>query len=157
MLVSREPHSFLGLGWSFPPEFSPDGSVVMTSDVADIEASLRILLGTTQGERFLNPDFGLDLHALVFEPLSTTATHFLADQVRLRLLIFEPRINVLSVDIRERPLTQSDAQGIMEISIDYVINSTNSRFNLVYPFYQKDANEARSLVARTASLSPATR
>ena len=39
--------SFLGTGWSFPPEFMLEtGEVLMTSDEEDIQASLRVLLGT---------------------------------------------------------------------------------------------------------------
>ena len=46
--------SFLGTGWSFPPEFVLEsGQVVMTSDEEDIEASLKILLGTALGEALL--------------------------------------------------------------------------------------------------------
>mgnify|MGYP000918148329 FL=1 len=47
-----EPSSFLGRGWAFPPAFA-SGGARMTEDEADIDASLRILFGTTPGERFL--------------------------------------------------------------------------------------------------------
>ena len=66
-----EPSSFLGRGWAFPPAFA-SGGARMTEDEADIDASLRILFGTTPGERFLQPKYGLDMHELMFEPLSTT-------------------------------------------------------------------------------------
>ena len=67
--------SFLGRGWSFPPEFvQHSGDVVMTEDEADIDASLRVLFGTAAGERFLVPTYGLDLHELQFEPMSTSAS-----------------------------------------------------------------------------------
>jgi Baseplate wedge protein gp25 len=66
--------SFLGTGWSFPPEFVLEtGEVLMTSDEEDIQASLKILLGTSFGERFLNPKYGLDMHELLFDPHRRTA------------------------------------------------------------------------------------
>src|ERR1700750_2004075 len=87
--------SFRGTGWSFPPEFILEsGEVVMTSDEEEIHASLKILLGTALGERFLNPGYGLDMHELLFEPMSTTMTTFLKDRVKNALLIYESRINL---------------------------------------------------------------
>lgn len=132
--------SFLGTGWSFPPEFSASaGEVLMTSDEADIEASLRILLGTTAGERFLVPKYGLNLQELLFEPLNTTAQTLLKDRITTVLLVYEARIKVLAVDIDTSKL----AEGILVILIDYEIRATNSRFNLVYPFYLNDGSEVR--------------
>ena len=52
----------------------------MISDEEDIEASLKILLGTAFGERFLNPKYGLHMHAMLFEPMSTTTTTFFKDR-----------------------------------------------------------------------------
>jgi phage baseplate assembly protein W len=130
--------SFLGTGWSFPPEFAPNtGGVVMVSDEKDIEASLKILLGTALGERFLNPKYGLDMHEMLFEPMSTTMTTFLKDRMRTTILIYEPRINLLSVALD--PSAQNE--GKLSFVIDYEIRETNSRYNLVYPFYLTDGSE----------------
>jgi phage baseplate assembly protein W len=90
--------SFLGNGWSFPPEFiSETSEVAMTADEEDIQASLKIMLGTAAGERFMNPKYGLDLHELLFEPMGTTAKTLLKDSVKYAILIYEPRINLLSL------------------------------------------------------------
>jgi phage baseplate assembly protein W len=139
--------SFLGTGWSYPPQFVPEtGEVLMTSDEDDIEASLKILLGTAAGERFLNPKYGLDLHDELFEPMSTTMTTFLKDRAKVALLIYEPRINLLALDLD----TTAQLEGRVALVVDYEIRATNSRFNLVYPFYLSGASEARpSLGART--------
>jgi phage baseplate assembly protein W len=135
--------SFLGRGWSFPPEFVREtGTVLMTEDEADIEASLKILLGTEIGERFLNPKYGFDLHDLLFEPISTTTKTFLQDQLKIAILIYEPRINLLSLELD----TSTQYEGKVSIIIDYEVRATNSRFNLVYPFYTTDANEIRRTV-----------
>ena len=138
---SEETHaSFLGTGWSFPPSFNRNsGRVNMVSDEQDIEQSLKILFSTRRGERLFQPTYGLDMHDLVFEPMSTTARAFLTEQVKLALLIHEPRINVLSLQI-ESP---DPNDGALRLSIDYEIRATNSRFNLVFPFYLNEGNEAR--------------
>jgi len=136
--------SFLGTGWSFPPEFAADsGEVLMTSDEADIEASLKILLGTTAGERFMNPKYGLGMRDLLFEPLNTTAQTFLKDRIKTAILIDEPRVQLLSVELD----TSGQYEGRVAIAIEYAIRTTNSRYNLVYPFYTTDSNEVRGTVA----------
>jgi phage baseplate assembly protein W len=132
--------SFLGTGWSYPPQFVPEtGEVLMTSDEEDIEASLKILLGTAAGERFLNPKYGLDLHEELFEPMSTTMTTFLKDRAKIALLIYEPRINLLALDLD----TTAQLEGRVALVVDYEVRATNSRFNLVYPFYLSRGSEAR--------------
>jgi phage baseplate assembly protein W len=133
--------SFLGTGWSFPPEFLLEtGEVRMIGDEEDIHASLTILLGTALGERFLNPKYGLDMHDVLFEPMSTTMTTFLKDRVKNSLLIYEPRINLLSVELD----TSAQFDGKVSIIVAYEVRATNSRFNLVYPFYLTDGSEVRS-------------
>lgn len=132
--------SFLGTGWSYPPQFMPEsGEVMMTSDEEDIEASLKILLGTAVGERFLNPNYGLDLHEMLFEPMSTTMTTFLKDRAKIALLIYEPRIDLLTLDLD----TSAQLEGKVSLVLDYEVKATNSRFNLVFPFYILDGSEAR--------------
>jgi phage baseplate assembly protein W len=132
---------FLGTGWSFPPQFVKGaGEVLMTSDEADIEASLKILFGTVEGERFLRPKYGLDLRELLFDPLSTTMATLLKERITTAILVYEPRIHVmdLTVDTSRQP------EGILRIFLDYSIRATNSRFNLVFPF---SLNEGSSLNA----------
>lgn len=135
--------SFLGRGWSFPPEFVLEtGTVLMAEDEADIEASLKILLGTALGERFLNPKYGLNLQEMLFEPISTTNKTLWQDRIKTTILIYEPRINLLSLELD----TSTQYEGKISIIIDYEVRATNSRFNLVYPFYTTDANEIRRTV-----------
>jgi len=130
--------SFLGRGWSFPPEFVPaNGDVVMTEGQADIDASLRILFGTALGERFLVPAYGLDMHELQFEPMSTGLRTFLRDRIKLAILIYEARITVISLDVR----SPTEPDGTLLIALEYEVRATNSRYNLVYPFYWTDATE----------------
>lgn len=134
--------SFLGTGWSFPPSFS-GGRIKMSADEADIHESLQILFGTRAGERFLEPKYGLDMHELLFEPLSTTQRTFLIDRVRIAILIYEPRIKVVNLNI-ESP---DPNRGTLNILLEYEVHATNSRFNLVFPFYNTDSNEVRASVA----------
>lgn len=130
--------SFLGKGWSFPPEFVLEtGEVVMTANESDIQSSLKILFGTTIGERFLNPKYGLDMQEMLFEPMSTTIKTYLVDRVKIAILIYEPRIDLLSLDLD----TTAQNEGKVSIVMEYKVRATNSRYNLVYPFSITDSNE----------------
>ena len=134
--------SFLGRGWSFPPRFV-NGGVAMSEDEQDIQESLKILFNTAAGERFLEPKFGLDMRALMFEPMSTTLKSLTLDRVKTAILIYEPRIKPLKLQI-DSPDPEA---GTLLVSLEYEVRSTNSRFNLVFPFYTTDSNEVRGKVA----------
>ncbi len=91
-------HSFLGTGWAFPPAFDKAGSsAVMSHAVADIEESIRIILGTIPGERMMEPTFGCNLHRLVFEKVDSEMITEISDLVEHALLDFEPRVHFQSI------------------------------------------------------------
>lgn len=132
---------FLGRGWSFPPRFEA-GAVRMVEDEEDIAQSLRILFGTHAGERALQPRYGLALGEQVFEPLSTTMRSLLLERIRTAILVHEPRIQLLDLLVDD----QRAVEGVLQIRLDYAERSTNTRFNLVLPYYLGDANELRASV-----------
>lgn len=124
--------SFLGTGWSFPPTFGRGGADVrMVSGVEDIQQSLQILLSTQRGERILQDEFGCDLHHVLFEEMDQGLVNTLTSLISDAILYHEPRITLDSLDISE----SDSEQGLLLISIQYTVRSTNSRYNMVYPFY----------------------
>jgi uncharacterized protein len=135
--------SFLGRGWSFPPQFLLEtGEVAMTADEEDIHASLKILFGTAIGERLFEPEYGLDMQEMLFEPISTTMETYVIDRIKVAILIYEPRIEVLRLDLD----TTAQNEGRMNIVLEYLVRTTNSRYNLVYPFSTTDGNEVRNIL-----------
>lgn len=130
--------SFLGKGWSFPPAFDRQTrSVEMLEGEPDIKSSMAILLSTTLGERVMQPTFGCNLDELVFESITTTFTTYIKNKIEVAILYFEPRININRIDI----VTDNTVQGLLLIVVDYVVRTTNTRGNLVYPFYQNEGNQ----------------
>jgi len=132
-------NSFLGTGWSFPPEFNPDsGLPEMVSDEDDIKQSLNILLSTALGERVMEPNFGCDLRPYLFDPLTPHMIGYLKDRVRNAILYYETRISLISIDV-----TAADSPvllgGMFQITINYSIAQTNSRLNFVYNYFQNEA------------------
>jgi phage baseplate assembly protein W len=142
--TAKDTGSFLGTGWAFPPEFVKAGDIgtaMMTTGEEDILGSLAILFGTALGERFLQPTYGLDMHDLLFESASTTMKTYLEDRIRTTILVYEPRINLVGLTVD----TTRGLEGKLQILIEYVVRTTNSRYNLVFPFAVTDGNEIRAL------------
>jgi phage baseplate assembly protein W len=132
--------SFLGTGWTFPPVFSRAGNGVrMVSDEEDIEQSLTILLATAAGERILEPTYGCNLHDLLFEPLNTGRVTYVAGMVKQAILHGEPRIELNGVSVEDNP----GFDGQVNLRVDYTVRSTNSRYNIVFPFYREEATSAQ--------------
>lgn len=126
--------SFLGRGWSFPPEFKRDiKTAIMLEDEEDIRSSLMVLLSTRPGERVMDPGFGCNLDELMFSPLNLTNKTYVIDLIKTAILYYEPRIDVKKIDID--PINENE--GVLLINIEYVIRTTNSRMNIVYPFYKE--------------------
>ena len=130
--------SFLGTGWQFPPKFTRElERAEMSTGADDIEESLQIILSTRVGERIMNPDFGCNLDELIFAPINLTLITYIKDLVQTAILYYESRIDVNRIDIN----TSDDIEGKVLIEIDYTIRATNSRRNLVYPFYRGEGTD----------------
>jgi len=129
-------NDFLGTGWSFPPTFSRlSYSVEMVSDEKDIHESLWVLFSTQLGERVMVPQYGSTLTQMVFRTLNTTLTTQLKNAVWQAILNWEPRITVDAIDVD----IDSTSYGIALIGVAYTIRRTNTRSNMVYPFYYAEA------------------
>src|SRR6266446_3920941 len=123
---------FLGLGWNFPVGLDGGGQVELAPDGEQgIRQSIWTILATSPGERVMRPDFGCGLHDLVFGVNNAATATAVTRAVREALATWEPRIDVLDVYAAPDP-SQSN---VLNIEINYQLRSTNSRFNLVYPFY----------------------
>lgn len=136
MVTFMGDQSFLGRGWGFPPSFSQGGAdVEMVSGAADIEQSLQILLATAPGQRAMQESFGCDLDNVLFEQVDQGFINTVTGLVTNAILDYEPRIDLNKLTVSE----SNQAEGLLLISIDYTVRSTNSRYNMVYPFYLKEA------------------
>jgi phage baseplate assembly protein W len=132
-----EAQAFLGVGWGFPPRFGlKGGEVQMVSGHDDIEQSLRILLATSRGERVMAEDYGCDLHNVVFEEISDGLVNRLSALITDAILYHEPRVTLEGVEVAEDPREH----GLLRISVAYTVRSTNSRYNMVFPFYLYEAS-----------------
>ena len=131
-------NNFLGTGWAFPPRIAGGQTNVVNNEL-DIKQSLEILLNTLPGERIMLPKYGCDLSNLIFESLSDTLITYIKDIVETAILYYEPRIEVKKINISQEFVLE----GRIDIGIDFMVRSTNSRLNYVYPFYIKEGTELK--------------
>lgn len=130
------PMGFLGTGWAFPPAFSPGGQqVAMVSDEDDIQQSLGLLFATRRGERLMQESYGASLEEWLYAEVDEELVSHLSTSIEEAVLLHEPRIELLDLDVSLHP----QLAGALLIRIDYQIPATNSRFNMVFPFYLNEA------------------
>jgi phage baseplate assembly protein W len=123
---------FLGLGWNFPVGLDGGSQIGLTPDGEEsVRQSIWTILATSPGERVMRPDFGCGLHDLVFGVNNAATGTAVTRAVKDALATWEPRIDVLDVYAAPDP----SRPNVLVIEINYQVRSTNSRFNLVYPFY----------------------
>jgi phage baseplate assembly protein W len=115
--------AFLGRGWAFPVALDATRVALAEYD-EDVRQAVLIIVQTNHHERVMRPDFGANLRTL------SLARH----QVERALVLWEPRIDTVSVQVRTvRP------EPRMDIEITYRVRRTNAFYNLVYPFYVSEA------------------
>ena len=122
---------FIGRGWAFPLRTDATGGIALVSREREIEEAIRLILGTTPGERPMRPEFGCRIHDYVFGTADGTTANAVGVEVRRALGRWEPRIEVEDVLVSFDRLDQT----VLYIDVRYSIRHTNDRRNLVFPFY----------------------
>ena len=123
---------FLGSGWAFPVGVDARGRIALSRRERDIEEAMLMILLTPKGQRVMRPEFGCQIHDLIFAPNDATTAGLAAYYVEEALAMWEPRIRVL--DVTAGP----DANGTerLLVEIRYEIKATYDRRALVFPFYR---------------------
>jgi phage baseplate assembly protein W len=125
------PEEIVGRGWAFPPQVGSQGGILLTHERNEINQAIHIILSTSPGERVMRPTFGCRLHDLVFAPNNSHTAARAKRYVEEALGMWEPRINVLQVDVGQ----DDDNPSRLVVEIRYEIKATHDQRSLVYPFY----------------------
>ena len=123
--------SFLGTGMKFPPQINPaTGRFVTVSEVESVKESIYLILMTQRSERPLRPMFGSNIMSYTFMDQNRGQLNLVARTVKEQIISQEPRVSEVKVKM------EAGAQrGVLLFNIIYTIQSTNTRDNLVFPFY----------------------
>jgi phage baseplate assembly protein W len=127
----------LGSGVAFPLAVDHRGGIALARGEEDIEQAIGLILGTAPGERPMRPEFGSEIHQLVFDAIDAEMVGAMDTAIRNALDRWEPRIEVTAIDF---DLTRA-AEGVLDVLIEYTVRATNRGNNLVYPFYVIPAEE----------------
>ena len=122
---------FLGTGLKFPPEIDrATGRFKTVSGEESVKESIYLILMTQRSERFVRPSFGSDIMSYTFMDTGETMLSIFRRNITQTILEQEPRVSdvAVSTEIAER-------QGMVIVSINYIVSETNKRDNLVFPFY----------------------
>ena len=122
---------FVGSGWAFPMRVDAGGGIALVSHEREIEEAIRLILGTAYGERPFRPEFGCGIHDYVFAPSDAGTAGRIAYEVEVSLERWEPRIDVVSVEVTP----DEDDASTLYIHVSYAIRGGNDPRNLVFPFY----------------------
>lgn len=126
--------AYLGTGLAFPMQVNTRGEIALVSGAEDVEQSIRIILGTRPGERVMRPTFGCKAHDLLFEVRDATTASLLKKYVLDALNFWEPRIQVLQVEV----LLDDDLDGSLQVEINYEIKAIHDVRSIVYPFFLEE-------------------
>jgi hypothetical protein len=123
--------SFNGRGLSFPLRLSDRDRLTMVEDDADIRQAIRIILFTVPGERVMRPDFGCEIHSLIFYPANQQTAILAERYVREALLRWEPRIELETVTVTPG----ATELGELWIDLRYRLKGQYDPRSLVFPYY----------------------
>ena len=98
MPVERVSKGFKDLSMSF--QISPlNNDIIAIKNETAISRSIRNLIFTSRGERFFNPSLGSGVSRLLFENMDEITASILEDEIRSTIDIYEPRVELISVDV----------------------------------------------------------
>ena len=123
----------IGRGWAFPLGVNSRGMIALTNERSEIEQAIIIILSTPIGARVMRPTFGSRLHELVFAPNNIQTTAQARRYVEEALGMWEPRIEVMSVEVLPDPQDKDGASLLIQIR--YEVKATHDSRSLVHPFY----------------------
>src|SRR5687768_9264477 len=110
----------LGVGWAFPVGVDARGRIALARRERDIEEAICMILLTPKGQRVMRPEFGCQIHDLIFAPNDATTAGLAAYYVEEALAFWEPRIRLLDVSAAPDPA----AGERLLITIRYEIKAT---------------------------------
>lgn len=130
-------NEFLGTGMKFPPQINKStGRFELSSGNQSVKESVYIILMTQKSERWIRPSFGSEIMSYTFTDVGATMLNIMQRDIADDIRKNEPRISDIEInmDATSRP-------GYLLIDIDYTVTATNTRDNLVFPFYLDNGDE----------------
>jgi phage baseplate assembly protein W len=111
--------SFKDISLNFTRNPVTDDIVILKNEEA-IKQSVKNLILTKVNERRFNPLVGTDTTSYLFELSTGVSSNALIEQIESVLIDYEPRINLVSIEVNP-PTTESTIESGFEVIIEYEI------------------------------------
>lgn len=106
------------------------GDIATIEKDASIRQAILLLLATRPSERVMRPDYGCDLHKLVFAPNDDTTAGLAIHYVKKAIDRWEPRIEILHIDATRN----EEIPERLEIRLDYQVKNRSTPDHLMFSF-----------------------
>lgn len=107
-------------------QLAPTGRIALLDSDASIRQAILLLLSTRPGERVMHPDYGCNLHQLVFSPNDDTTAGLAIYYVQQAIERWEPRVQIVHLDAGRNP----DNPAQLDIVLEYRLRATPRRETL---------------------------
>ena len=115
MPQQRVKRKYKDISMSFETNPLNDDLVSLT-DTSAIARSIRNIVFTQPGEKFFKPTFGSRITESLFENVDSSTASILRDEIRNSIKNFEPRVDLISVNVS--PNVESNE---MNVTIQYEV------------------------------------
>jgi phage baseplate assembly protein W len=114
------PGGFAGL------QITSGGRIASVAGDEAVRQALLLLLSTVPGERVMRPEYGCELHRLIFAPNDDTTAGLAIHYVRRAIERNEPRVDVVRLDARRSPV-QAER---LDVALTYRVRATGRQDTL---------------------------
>lgn len=116
-LVTSRTRLYRDIDLSFTAK--PNGEIYVKRDAAAVTQSLKNLIQTNYYEKPFQPFFGGNIRAMLFELVDEDSEEELAEQVMRAIDTYEPRAQVVGLDVTVNP-----DQNALSVTIEYQVVNT---------------------------------
>lgn len=75
------------------------GNVTIVKNAESVRQSVKMILATFPGERWMNPEFGSRIRTLLFEPIDDITAEFIKVEIVDAVSRWENRITIKNIDV----------------------------------------------------------
>jgi uncharacterized protein len=122
---------FIGRRVGFPVRLGERNQLATVGGDVAIRQSIYLIVMTVPGERVMRPDFGCQIHELIFHPANAETAATATRYVREALTRWEPRIV-----LHEVLVTPGGTEiGELFIEVRYELKGQHDPRSMVFPYY----------------------
>tara|TARA_R100001443_G_scaffold92487_2_gene99145 strand:- start:205 stop:693 length:489 start_codon:yes stop_codon:yes gene_type:complete len=137
-IADREDNVFIGLDLPIRRGDGIDGYFASTSTTIEaVKNNIRNLLLTESGERVMQPDFGLNLRSVLFEPLTEDLIFSVQEEIVNKMAFWLPFVNLTDIQIFEPNNDNGYDVNTVTLKIEFNIQQDPTTLNTI----QVDVNQ----------------